>query len=156
MKNPVAYIERTRDYYGAQGFASAYRYAQHDSAAFVQLPKPLSECRVGLVTTASAYHREDLEPRKVSSISALQPPEKLFTSDLSWDKQATHTDDVQSFCPITPLNNAAKQGLVSSLAPTVVCAPTEYSHRATKMDDAPLVHEMLMKDEVDVVVLVPL
>lgn len=153
---PVKYMEKTRRYYEAQGFDRAYQYAEHTSAPFTPLTKPLAECRVGLVTTASTYHRADLEPRKVDVGSTVSLPEKLFTDDLSWDKNATHTEDVNSFCPINSLRELAAQGVIGSLATQFVCAPTEYSQRATVEQDAPKILEYLRGEKVDVALLVPL
>ncbi|MFU8816242.1 MAG: hypothetical protein ACNA7W_12905 [Pseudomonadales bacterium] len=153
---PVEYIERTRAYYQAQGFERAYRYAQHDQAPFTLPGKRLQDCTVGLVTTASVYPRAALEPRRVES-AAMEPlPERLFTDDLSWDKQATHTDDVNSFCPIEALQALARQRLVGRLAPRFHCAPTEYSQRATLNQDAPEILRRLREDGADVALLVPL
>lgn len=156
MTNSVAYIDRTRAFYEAQGFTKAYQYAENDTAPFAPLPKPLAECRVGLVTTASHYFRENLEPRKVSAFSVPPVPDKLYTDDLSWDKQATHTDDVQSYCPTDALNGLVANNVIGSFSSRVVCSPTEYSQRATTQDDAPQIHDMLLEDEVDVALLVPL
>ena len=60
---PVAYMARTRDYYAAQGFERSYRWAHHDTAPFTPLAKPLAECTLGLVTTASRRYRENMSPR---------------------------------------------------------------------------------------------
>jgi hypothetical protein len=156
MTKPVAYIEKTRRYYEAQGFDQAYEYASYDDVPFTRPGKPLSASRVGLVTTASTYHRADLEPRKVNKGSAGVIPPRLFTEDLSWDKLATHTDDVNSFCPITSLQTLVSSGVIGSLAEHFVCAPTEYSKRSTIEHDAAEILSMLQQDEVDVALLVPL
>jgi D-proline reductase (dithiol) PrdB len=156
VTDPVAYITRTREYYEAQGFDRSYRYAQHDDAPFTPLNKPLSECTVGLVTTASMTFRAPLEPRKVASGSTLNPPERLYTDDLSWDKQATHTDDLNSFCPIKHLDVLSRAGIIGELTPRFHCAATEYSHRATLEQDAPEILKRLLEDKADVALLVPL
>ena len=156
MTKPVAYIEKTRRFYEAQGFDQAYEYASYDDVPFTQPVKPLSRSKVGLVTTASTYHRADLEPRKVNKGSAEVIPSWLFTDDLSWDKDATHTDDVNSFCPITSLQTLESKGVVGSIAEHFVCAPTEYSKRSTIDHDAGEVLSILQQDEVDIAVLVPL
>ncbi len=153
---PVAYMERTRRYYEAQGFERAYRYAHHDDAPFAELPRPLSECTLGLITTASLHEREPLEPRSVASAGTASVPERLYANDLSWDKEATHLDDVNSFCPITPLKQLVDDGVLGALAPRFHCAPTEYSHRATLEHDAPEIHRRLREDGADVALLVPL
>ena len=153
---PVAYMARTRAYYEAQGFERPYLYAHHDEAPFAALPKPLAECTVGLVTTASVYPRQPLEPRRVESAPVDPAPSRLYTSDLSWDKGATHTDDVESFCPIAALSALAREGVIGALTPRFHCAPTEYSQRATREHDAPEILRRLEEDGCDVALLVPL
>ena len=49
----ISYIDRTREFYAAQGYERPYCWAQFDDAPFTPLPGPLSELRVTLVTTAS-------------------------------------------------------------------------------------------------------
>ena len=152
----VRYIDRTHAYYDAQGFEDRYRYAEHDDAPFTPLEKPLSASTVGLVTTASIEHRAPLAPRKVDSGSTEAPPERLFTDDLSWDKNATHTDDRESFLPVDVLKALATEGRVGAVAPRFHCAPTEYSQRATREQDAPEILRRLLQDGADVALLLPL
>jgi len=154
--DPVPYIRRSREYYEAQGFEKAYQYAHFESAPFAALPKPLGECVLGLVTTASTYPRAPLEPRRVDSGPTSPPPTRLYTGDLSWDKKATHTDDVNTFCPVEHLQALAAEGVVGALAARFHCAPTEYSHRTTLEKDAPELHRRLLEDGADIALLVPL
>lgn len=156
MPEPVEYMARTKQYYEAQGFAAAYEYARHDSAPFAPVKKPLAESRLGVITTASRYFREDLEPRKVDFGDVAQIPEQMFADDLSWDKEATHLKDVNSFLPLATLQELAAEGVIGSLAPRFACAPTEYSQRSTTEYDAPRILDVLVQDEVDVALLVPL
>lgn len=153
---PVPYMRRSREYYEAQGFEHAYRYAHHETAPFARLRKPLHACTLGLVTTASTYRRAPLEPRKVDSGPTSPPPKRLFAEDLSWDKNATHTDDVDTFCPVEHLQALADEGVIGALAPRFHCAPTEYSQRATMEKDAPELHRRLLEDGADIALLVPL
>jgi D-proline reductase (dithiol) PrdB len=155
-QQPVAYMARTRAYYQAQGFERDYAYAHHDDAPFTPLPKPLGRCTLGLVTTASVYPRAPLDPRRVESAPLEVPPKRLYTDDLSWDKAATHTDDVASFCPIVPLRELVREGVIGALAPRFHCAPTEYSQRATVEHDAPEIARRLREDGADIALLVPL
>lgn len=152
----VPYMRRTHEYYEAQGFDRRYRYAHHDDAPFTPLPKPLAECTVSLITTASTYHRAPLEPRSVNSGDAFAPPERLFTDDLSWDKQATHTDDRESFCPVGHLQDLARAGVIGALGQRFHCAPTEYSQRMTIDKDAPELLGRVREDGADIALLVPL
>ena len=153
---PVPYMRRSREYYEAQGFERPYRWAQHDDSPFTPLPRPLSACTLGLITTASIHPRASLEPRKVDSGSTRKPPERLFTDDLSWDKVATHTDDVGTFCPIGHLEDLARDGVIGRVADRFHCAPTEYSRRITLEKDAPELGRRLLEDGADAALLVPL
>ena len=153
---PVPYMARSHAYYEAQGFDKHYQYAQHDDVPFTPLSKPLSECTLGIVTTASTYARKPLEPRKVDSAPIDPEPERLYADDLSWDKAATHLGDLYSYLPIPQLREQVQLGVLGSLAPNFHCAPTEYSQRATKEGDAPEILSRLQADGVDVALLVPL
>ena len=39
----------------------------------------------------------------------------MFTEDLSWDKQATHTEDTESFLPLSSLQALSDDGVIGSL-----------------------------------------
>ena len=158
----VSYIDRTREYYGAQGYEKPYTWARHTEVPFAPLAKPLAESRAALITTASPW-RED-EPvdgvlrgsKQVWSGSTQTPPERLFTDDLAWDKEATHTRDVESFLPIRRLHELAAGGRIGSVAPRFHGVPTDYSKRRTLEQDAPEILARCREDAVDVALLVPL
>ena len=156
MSQPVAYMERTRRYYAAQGFEKAYAWAHFDDAPFAPLAKPLADCTLALVTTAARYEREESDPRYVDSGSVSSPPQRLYADDLSWDKNATHLDDRGSYLPIEPLRELVAEGRLGALAPRFHCAPTEYSQRRTRQADAPEVLKRCREDGADIALLVPL
>ncbi|MGH6934388.1 MAG: hypothetical protein ACREEE_18385, partial [Dongiaceae bacterium] len=52
---PIPYLRRTREYYQALGYGAPYEWAHFADVPFHQLRKPLSQCRVALVTTAATY-----------------------------------------------------------------------------------------------------
>lgn len=158
----VSYIDRTRDYYLAQGYHDPYAWACHTDAPFAALPKPLAECTLGLVTTASPWREQKvvdgvLRGGKQAYSAPVDPlPEKLFTNDLAWDKNATHTDDVPSFLPIPQLQAFAAAGRIGALAARFHGVPTDYSQRRTTEQDAPEILARLHADRVDAAILVPL
>lgn len=153
---PVAYMARTRAYYEAQGFERAYAWARHDDAPFAPPTRPVAALTLGVVTTAALSHRPELSPRKVDSCAVEARPPRLFTDDLSWDKQATHTDDPETFCPLETLRAFVRDGTLGALAPRFHCAPTEYSQRATIDHDAPELLRRLREDGADIALLIPL
>ena len=158
----VSYIDRTREYYLAQGYERPYAWARHTDAPFAPLRKPLAECRVGLVTTASPWREQAAVDgvlrgaKAVFSQPASPPPEKLYTDDLAWDKNATHTDDVPSFLPLPQLEAFASEGRIAAAPVRFHGVPTDYSQRRTTEQDAPEILSRLREDGADVALLVPL
>ena len=48
----VSYIDKSREYYAAQGYPNPYQWPYHEEVPFAVLTKPLGESTVGVVTTA--------------------------------------------------------------------------------------------------------
>jgi len=156
---PVRYIERTRAYYRALGYAKDYVWASHADVPFAPLRKPVADCRIGLVTTASAGDPAVHGPghvRQVWSGPVAPPPRELFTANLAWDKESTHTRDRESFLPIETVSALVSEGRVGGLAAHFHGVPTEYSQRKTLDDDAPQVLRRLRDDGADAAILCPL
>jgi hypothetical protein len=154
----VRYVERTREYYAAQGYGEPYRWASHADVPFALLARPLAAS----VTTAAPWRDEPPRDgvlrgdRAVWSGETARPPERLQTDHLAWDKQATHTRDVESFLPIRSLAAWAEAGRLRDLAPRFHGVPTDYSQRRTREQDAPEVLRRCREDAVEVALLVPL
>ena len=158
----VSYIDRTREFYLAQGYERPYRWARFREVPFAPLAKPLSQCRVTLVTTASPFRGQVFRDgvlrgeKQVWSGPTSEPPERLYTDDLAWDKGATHTNDVESFLPLRQLAAYAAAGRIGSLAERFHGVPTDYSHRRTLEQDAPEVLMRCREDAAEVALLIPL
>jgi D-proline reductase (dithiol) PrdB len=154
----VSYIDRSREYYAAQGYSQPYSWAYHGDVPFTPPKKPLSGCRVGLVTTAGkmdpgAEKEGRRKTRELYAMAADPVPTRLFTADLFWDKTATHTDDINSFLPLNRLAEYAGSGRIGSVSPRFYGVPTEYSQGKTSMRDAPKILEWCREDGVDAVLL---
>ena len=158
----ISYIDRTREYYAAQGYGKPYRWAHHTAVPFAKLGKPLSESRVTVVTTASPFEGQDASEgvlrggKRVWSGETDTTPERLYTDDLAWDKETTHTNDVESFVPLGALRALVAEGGIGSLARRFHGVPTDYSQRRTLEEDAPEVLARCREDAVDIALLVPL
>ena len=50
---PILYLPRIRSYYQALGYGAPYEGAHFTEVPFQPLRKPLSECRIALITTAA-------------------------------------------------------------------------------------------------------
>jgi hypothetical protein len=154
----ISYIDRSREYYAAQGYTKPYAWPHYDDVPFAQLKKPLAESRVGLITTAgkpkpSGEAAAVLTRREMYCESSNPPPECLFTDDLFWDKKATHTEDVDSFLPIHRLSEYEASGRIGSASPRFYGVPTDYSQSRTLNSCAPKVLEWCREDGLDAVIL---
>ena len=155
-KYDVPYMQRTRDFYRAQGYDKDYVWPYHAETPFTPLPKPLRECRLGLVTTAMPDTVEGRAKRQVFASMSTPTPQSMYTDELSWAKTVTHTRDVASFLPLDHLRNIARSGIFESLSGRFYSVPTEYSKRQTTEQDAPAILELCRQDQIDVAMLVPL
>jgi hypothetical protein len=156
---PIGYMERTRLYYRALGYDSDYVWATFTDVPFVRLAKPLAQARIGLVTTASPpglTNRDAKGVKHVWSGDVAPPPATLFTDNVAWDKESTHTDDRESYLPIEAASALAAEGVFAALAARFHGVPTEYSHRKTMTEDAPEVLARLRADGADAAILCPL
>jgi D-proline reductase (dithiol) PrdB len=161
----IRYIERTRAYYAAQGY-DPYLWAANDSTPFAPMHKPLSECRLALITTAAPYREElpDQGPGAPFNGAAkfydvytapVDPCPDLRISHIAYDRSHCKADDTNTWLPVRALQRAENNGVVASLAGTLIGLPTNRSQRVTLSQDAPntLAHVHSLK--ADVALLVP-
>lgn len=156
VQNFVPYIDRSREYYEAQGYDKPYRWAHYDDIPFTALKKPLAESRVTVVTTAMPDDTYRGQQRRLAFGDLRNPPEALYTGELAWDQEATHTNDRESYLPIRLLNAAIDQGRLGSLAEHFYSVPTLYSVRHTLESDAPAIVNDCRENDVDIALLIPL
>jgi len=155
----LSYIDLSREYYAAHGYPKPYAWLSHQSVPFTRLEKPLSESKVALVTTADLAKppgesiQERHLSRKVYAHAAADAPEHFYTQDLQWDQEATHTDDNDSFMPLTRLAECAAAGKIGSASPRFYGVVTDYSQGKTSKKSAPQILEFCREDGVDAVIL---
>ena len=162
---PVRYIDRTTADYLRQGYETPYKWAHHTSAPFTPLAKPLSECKVGLIGTSEVAVRFDPDTeenpiqeedfRGVYTIPADTPTEKLYSRTQSFDMNATHLDDVNSFYPIDRLREAVADGRIASMPDHVLGCYNNYSQRKVLEQEAPKALAQCQKDGIDALIMVP-
>ncbi len=164
MGDYVRYIEKTREYYLSEGYERPYEWAHFDEIPFTRLRKPLSQCRIGLVTTSDIAvieadgSKRTMEPAagNVYSFEGDIPPERFYSRSEHYDTHATHLDDVNSYFPVSRLRELVGEGRIGSLAARFQGLYTQYSQRRTSMVDAPEVLRQCREDGVDAVLLTPI
>ena len=159
----VSYIDKSREYYLAQGYTLPYQWVHHKEVPFNKLRKPLSDCTVGLVTTATLpvfgqniQEGESRPQKKPYAETSYPAPEDMYTKDLEWDKDTTHTDDIDTFLPLNRLRELQQTGLFGRVSCRFYGVPTTYSQRQTRELDARVILNFCKEDGVDIAILVPL
>lgn len=163
---PIAYIQRTRDYYRALGFDNAYRWAQFDDVPFARLARPLAQSCVALVTTAAPYrpgcgdqgpgapYNSAAKFYTVYSGEAVGDPD-VRISHIAYDRTHTSADDVNTYFPLKRLREAAASGRIGRVARRFHGLPTTRSQRTSIEVDAPELLRRCREDGVDAAILVP-
>jgi hypothetical protein len=158
----VRYIDKTREYYQGEGYATPYRWAHFDEVPFTRPARPLAECVVGLVTTsemvirgreAELAHVEDDPTRPMYSLPTATPVKELYSRKAAYDKHATTLDDVDAYLPLTHLRRLVEERRIGGLAPRFQVVHSQYSQRRTLTVEAPRILAELREDRVDVAVL---
>jgi len=157
-RTSVSYIDKSREYYAARGYANPYRWAHFENVPFATLQRPLAQGVLTLITTAHRIPSKGEPPslHSVYSLSRDDPPARLSTDGLFWDRDATHTNDLDSYCPVHRLRELVREGRIGQLAQHLHGVPTEYSQRLTQERDAPEVLRRCREDGADAAILVPL
>ena len=159
----VSYIDKSRKYYSAQGYTRPYQWVYHKEVPFKRLSKPLSDCTVGVVTTATLpalwqnlSEGQSFPKKRPYAEKSYPVPEALYTKDLEWDKDTTHTDDLDTYLPLNRLQELRRSGLFGNLSRRFYGVPTSYSQRQTRESDAQMIFNWCEEDGVDIAILVPL
>ena len=162
---PIPYMQRTRDYYQALGFAP-YRWAHHADAPFTPLARPLAASRVALITTAAPFqpgvgdqgpgakYNAKAKFYQVYSDSTETTPD-LRISHVGYDRAHTSAEDPRTWFPLAALQAAVKAGRIGALTPRFHGAPTNRSHRVTMETDAPELLRRCREEGAQAALLVP-
>ncbi|MEJ5991225.1 reductase [Ramlibacter sp. PS3R-8] len=161
---PIAYLQRTRDWYLALGYGNPYRYAHFQEVPFHPLRKPLADCVVTLVTTAAPYQPDKGPQGPGAAYNAAAKFFEPYTGDtatdhdlrishVAIDRVHTSMEDANAWFPLPLLRRRAAEGRFV-LAPRFHGAPTNRSQRHTMDVDIPQILQRCQEDRVDAAVLV--
>jgi len=168
VPEPIAYIERTRDWYTALGYETPYAWADNtaEPIPFRKMSGRLSDACVSIITTAALFDptKGDQGPGAAYNGGA-----KFFTpyrqeisesvetriSHIAYDREHTTAEDQRAWFPLKALIDARNAGRIKSTGSYFYGAPTNRSQRTTSEIDAPALLSMLQEDGVDAAILVP-
>ena len=162
---PVGYMQRMRDYYLALGYNNPYQWAYHESVPFQALKKPVTQSRIGLVTTAAPLKADAGDQGPGAPYNAAAKFYRVYAGDaarddflgishVSYDRDYTTADDIGSYFPLTALRSAKAHGQVGELSPRFYGLPTNRSQATTLNQDCADLLAMLQEDEVHLAILV--
>lgn len=162
---PISYMQRTRDWYLALGYGNPYRWAHHLDVPFQPLAKPLDQCTVALITTASPFDPAKGDQGPGAPYNAAAKFYQVYSGDTSQDhdlrishvaidRKHTSMTDSGSWFPLPLLRQAEAEGKIGKLARRFHGAPTNRSQRHTIEVDCPDLLGRCKEDGVDAAILV--
>ena len=162
---PIPYMQRIRDYYVALGYGAPYEWAHYVEVPFRPLSKPLSKCRLALITTAAPYQPDKGDQGPGAPYNAKAKFYTVYSGDtaqdhdlrishIAIDRKHTTAEDPATYFPLNAMRQSAASGGIG-LAPRFHGVPTNRSHRVTLEIDCPELVDRCAADGVDAAILVP-
>ena len=159
-----AYIPPITKHYSSQGFAPyAWHLAEEAPPLAAPPPKPLAECRLGVLATSGAYvagaqrafsYKDDTSLRRIPSDT---PASRLHFSHLTENYLVAGRDDSSCLFPLATLRALVGDGVLGSLAPELLsCMGGIYSTRRVREELAPAVVAAFEEQQLDAALLVPM
>ncbi len=159
---PISYVDELNKHYGSMGFPS-YKWTENESAPLTRLSKPVSECRVTMLTSGGISHctMPGFNPDARNDHRLDEVDQDVTSSDFQInDSYYNHDDadkDINCVFPIDRLKEMAADGLVGSIAPRLWSGFMGRIYNRTKLieESIPAFIEKLREDAVDILVTAP-
>jgi len=157
---PLNYMQIIFERYDKLGYPG-YRWVDSKEAPpWHPLPKPLSQCRLGLVASGGVYVRGQEAFHWKDDISFREIPMGCKTSDLRTSHFAYDQEDARSdinvVFPIDTLRGLVGEGIIGELADNAFTFMGGiYSARRVREELVPKLTERLVAEKVDALLLVP-
>ena len=154
---PIEYISRTRDLYATH---EPYRWVVNHDVPWTPLAKPLNKCRVALASSAGVYHKDQTpfhtkDDTSLRQISKSVPVEDLRIAHFGYRTEDAKRDPNCVF-PIERMRELEEEGFIGELSdPAYTFMGGIYSARRVRQEVAPRFVELLTKDQVDLLYIVP-
>lgn len=159
---PVRYMDAITERYARLGYTPYRWYHADDGVACVPLAKPLSECRIGALTTSGVYavgqvafhYKDDATLRAIPSDSE---DSDLRFSHLTQQYLVNAKRDPNCVVPLKALRKLANTGVIGALADAIFsCMGGIYSQRRVREELIPKLHQSFVAQKVDAVLLAPM
>lgn len=159
---PTEYMRQTRENYEKLGY-EPYKWFEADAEpAFTRPVKPLSESRLGMISTAGTYihgqvayfYKDDTSIRAIPSDT---PVEHLRFSHIMENYLVEARQDPCTVFPIEALKQLKNEGVIGDVAGNYLsCMGGIYSIRRVREELIPNLESAIEDEQLDLLLLVPL
>ena len=158
----VQYMNSITERYEKLGY-TPYRWAHADEPpAFQPMLQPLSDSRLGVISTSGAYvvgqvayHYKD--DTSIRAIPKDTPNDDIHFSHITENYLENPRKDPNCIFPIQSLRDAEADGVIGELAPDLFsCMGGVYSQRRVREETIPELRAKFQAQAVDTVLLVPM
>lgn len=158
----VRYIEGITERYKQLGYAPYRWFYADEPPPWTPLRKPLSELRLGMLSTAGAYvagqvayhYKDDTSIREIPIDT---PVDQIRFAHITEHFLVNTRRDPNCMVPLTALRRLVSEGVIGQLATTALsCMGGIYSQRRVAQELIPFLATAYQAQEVDAVLLVPL
>ena len=159
---PAEYIRRTRESYEKLGFEPYRWFEAETEPAFATPSKPLAESRLGMISTAGTYVQGQVayyykDDTGVRAIPKDTPMDKIRFSHIMENYLVEARQDPATVFPSDVLARLSADGVIGELAGNYYsCMGGIYSQKRVIAELIPALTEAIDKEDVDLLLLVPL
>jgi D-proline reductase (dithiol) PrdB len=159
---PIRYVEKLNRYYQSQGFPP-YDWTVNESAPLTPLRKPLSDCRVSMLTSggisrraAPPWNPNARNDLRLDAIESDAPSSDFQVHDDYYDHRSVR-QDLNCMFPIDRLRELVSEEVIESIAPRLWSGFMGRIYKRSEVTGvaAPALAAELRKDGVDLFVLIP-
>ena len=160
--DPTEYIRQTRENYQKLGFEPYTWYSANSAPPFATADKPHSQSRLGMISTAGTYvqgqiayyYKDDASIRSIPRQTAV---EDLRFSHIMENYLVEARQDPCTVFPIEALAQLKDEGTIGDLSENnFSCMGGIYSQKRVKRELIPALDDAIRKEELDLLLLVPL
>lgn len=158
----VEYMKTIAERYSKLGYPIYQWYRAEDPPPFTPLKKPLSESRIGVLSTSGAYvvgqkayyYKDDTSTRAIPKNT---PKDKIHFSHITENYLEGPRRDPACMVPLDALNRLEEEGAIGEIAEEVFsCMGGIYSQRRVLEELAPAMLAAYQAQKIDAAFLIPM
>ena len=165
--SPICYVEYVRDRYQSAGAYegtgfSEYQWSRFESSPWTPLRKPLSQCRVAILSSSGASLKDQppFDPAGKNDLSFREIPKTARTGDVVINHNFyDHGDaqrDLNCVLPLDRFQELADEGIIGELAPVhYTFMGRIFSRKGIAQTMAPDLVRRLQAQQVDLLFQIP-